>query len=331
MKRLVITAQDLNEFKESNAYNRIMNFVISLSQSVRGIPNSKSPSNKNVFILLQILDKISEIADQTEPENTQNRFGNPSFRLFYDKLEQNVGSMLQFIDNEEVSMYLLKSFGDRQRIDYGTGHEASFLCFLLCLFELNFFSESDKCSVVIHVFFGYIRLMRKIQKLYLLEPAGSQGVWGLDDYHTLPFLFGASQLCGHKHIKPRSIRSKEIVDYFAKEYMYLDLIKNIQQIKEMELRWHSPMIDDISSSKSWEKVEQGMLKLFSTKVLEKLPIMQHFLFGKIIPFVNKSGRIGESEHDHVYAMGEEFPQCCGMRFPSAHAAKQYLTPRMPFD
>lgn len=47
---------------------------------------------------------------------------------------------------------------------------------------------------------------------------------------------------------------------------------------------HSPMLYDISSVPSWNKVNTGMAKMYIAEVLKKVPVVQHFLFGYLFPF-----------------------------------------------
>lgn len=341
-RKAILLPEQLTYFQRSKTHQTVVSYIESLNNAVVGVKLtdecSESPA---VTAILGILSEVQKVAENTPPvENTASRFGNPAFRTFYDRVLEMTPSIQATLPKlphdaiEEVSVYFAESWGNRTRIDYGSGMELNFLCWLTCLERLGVTEESDHRALVIRVFWRYIEIMRILQSTYWLEPAGSHGVWGLDDYHFLPFLFGSSQLRGHKYIRPKSIHDAEIVDEYSKQYIYFASIKFINSIKTASLRWHSPMLDDISAVKTWDKVNSGMIKMYLAEVLNKLPVVQHFLFGSILvydgplqPTTDENGDDAHQGHSHLHGSlggaGQRevgWGDCCGIPVPSAFAA-----------
>ena len=195
-----------------------------------------------------------------------------------------------------LCLYLNASFGDARRIDYGTGHELNFFCFLYSLTAVHFIrlppppvtlptsppTPSIHSSLSLIIFPRYLILMRRLQSRYLLEPAGSRGVWGLDDFSFLPFLLGSAQLIGHPHLRPRSIRYPEVVESVAGEWMYVEAVRWVLSMKSVSFAEHSPMLNDITAVRSWETVNAGLRRMYEAEVLRKFPIVQHFIFTSLL-------------------------------------------------
>ncbi|SZF03085.1 unnamed protein product [Blumeria hordei] len=365
--RRILSANDHALFLDSPAYKLLLAFIFGLADMVADTPISSvkdtdiSPTLK---IILKILDQVQDTVELCPPEDQGNsRFGNRGFSNFLNLCNKEHSRWHEQFDITpaaiiEVSTYLLQSFGDGSRIDYGSGHELNFMIWLLCLYQLGLITTSDFRPLVLVIFTRYLELMRLIQSKYYLEPAGSHGVWGLDDYQFLPFLFGSSQLRSHPHLRPLSIHQEFILEQYGKDYMYLGQVSFINSVKNVEgLRWHSPMLDDISSAKSWAKVEAGMRRMFIAEVLKKLPVMQHFLFGSLVPAADgmtledlsklKEGtETNQAGHTHAVPNKNHvhpvtgWGDCCGIKVPSSFAAAQEMKKsaaaggqlrRIPFD
>ncbi|KAG7826979.1 hypothetical protein KL920_004977 [Ogataea angusta] len=132
------TPEDLAKFQHSAVYSDMVQFVVDLAKSVHGLELGYTDNSlgDNIGKVLQLLEKINSIVDNHPVvKDTSSRFGKPEFRDFYDELATKASGLVQGCAGEEhaeeLGSYLLSSFGDRTRIDYGSGHELNFACFLL--------------------------------------------------------------------------------------------------------------------------------------------------------------------------------------------------------
>ncbi|KAG4304307.1 hypothetical protein PORY_002282, partial [Pneumocystis oryctolagi] len=240
--------------------------------------------------ILDILDVLLLWIEEIPPETGPKRFGNKAFQKWVHRLENEAMGLLKkhlpewiYPALNEIYPYFISGFGHGQRLDYGTGHELSFTAFLCGLMLLRFFKlNRDESAIVLKIFNKYFEIVRILIITYNLEPAGSHGVWGLDDHFFLPYVFGSSQLSYvDVSVFPKDILDKNIVKQQKSENLYFGAINFINQVKQGPFFEHSPYLYDISGVEHWKKVnQQGMLKMYYAEVLGKFPVIQHFLFGK---------------------------------------------------
>ena len=326
---------DVSFFLTSYAYRDIMTFVLQLNHAM--VPRKSEPGVVHVYEMLspesdlaeysrpvqklrEVIEKLESLIEEAPPDTGPRRFGNVSFRKWYKLAESRIPALLNdflpehvprqgpFEDRpwglndsvSELEEYFTGSFGDEQRLDYGTGHELSFIAFLGCLWKLSCFADGEpgeeERGIVLGVFQPYLQLIRKLIMTYTLEPAGSHGVWGLDDNSFLPYVFGSAQFCpaisesdktpveGSMPDAPKasSVTDAKIVTEERKRNMYFSAVGNIYDMKKGPFWEHSPMLFDISGiTAGWGKINKGMLKMYNAEVLSKFPVVQHFPFGSL--------------------------------------------------
>ena len=319
---------DVEFFLTSTAYRDIMTFTLQLNRAM--VPRKLEDGKVRTFELGSdnvqfsqlvgklgsMISKLESIIEEAPPDTGPRRFGNISFRTWYKLVEDRADGILsEFVPLQvlgfksstitdgalyELRSYLLGSFGSPQRLDYGTGHELSFLAFLGGIWKLGGFENQDpdneERGIVLGIFEPYLHLIRNLIRTYTLEPAGSHGVWGLDDNSFLPYIFGSAQFSPAINSNeqtpvegslpdtpdPSSVAKSNIVEQERKRNMYFSAVGNIYDVKRGPFWEHSPMLYDISGIRAgWGKINKGMIKMYNAEVLSKYPVVQHFPFGSL--------------------------------------------------
>ncbi|KEZ40082.1 Serine/threonine-protein phosphatase 2A activator 1 [Scedosporium apiospermum] len=274
-----------------------------------------------------LLKKVEAMVEEAPPDPGPRRFGNVSFRKWHKLVEERTDALMdEFIDEavlsfpsssssfdgeggkagprDELRAYFLGGFGSEQRLDYGTGHELNFLAFLGCLWKLGAFKDGKEGgdlerSLVLGVLEPYLHVIRRVILTYTLEPAGSHGVWGLDDHSFLPYIFGSAQLTrpitddepmpleGSVRGAPKTgdVVKSDVVERERERNLYFSAIGFINDVKKGPFWEHSPILFDVSGVQDgWGKINKGMIKMFNAEVLSKFPVVQHFPFGSLFSF-----------------------------------------------
>ena len=309
--KMINEGSDVSHFLTSKAYRDIGVFVMQLNRAMcprkfkgddgkdkfrtfnLGSEYETSPV-ESVRKLQQLLSEVESYIDEAPPDPGPRRFGNVSFRTWYGILEGKLPGLLkEYLPesvltfgsggdgqdtkaSDELTAYFLGGFGSAQRLDYGTGHELSFLAFLGCLWKLGAFSDGQpngdiERNIVLGVFEPYLRVVRRLILTYTLEPAGSHGVWGLDDHSFQPYIYGSAQLTRaitddepmplegslFRAPKPSLVVKADYVEEERKRNMYFSAIGFINDVKKGPFWEHSPILFDVSGIKDgWGKINK---------------------------------------------------------------------------
>lgn len=265
--------------------------------------------------LRALLDTAAALIADAPPDSGPRRFGNVSFRTWHGLLEARASALLDDVlqlptstsandsssrdesshrwagiraaAKPEIMAYLLGSWGNAQRLDYGTGHELSFIAFLGCLWKVGLFNDGTddvndnnsnnndsghiERAIVLGVVESYLAVVRRLIATYTLEPAGSHGVWGLDDHSFVPYIFGSAQLA--RAVRPRDpmpvdgsvdgapmpgdIVKANVVARERGRNMYFAAVGFINDVKRGPFWEHSPLLFDISGVRDgWGKINK---------------------------------------------------------------------------
>lgn len=242
-------------FTQTQAYKEIKQFLFKINLQLL---REKQRYSEKVISLL----KNTKLIIERIPLKEKGRFANTALTDFFKELNEMETGF-------DYDIYYKSSFGNDSRLDYGTGHEMNFLCFLKCLVDKN----EMQLNEVFLTLKEYFRVIRLFIKKFDVEPAGSKGTWGLDDYQLLPFILGSGELRGNK------ITFFELID--NSDYCFGEALNYVIEVKGKDISVHSPLLYSYKDYE-WDKLNLILLEMYDESIFRNKVVNQHFIYTDLL-------------------------------------------------
>ncbi|GAA5894242.1 hypothetical protein JCM6882_007610 [Rhodosporidiobolus microsporus] len=273
--RKILTQDDMQQWLRSEAYSNIERFIERLRTASE--TSGEGNSSQAVVVVVEFLERIGTWINEAATAGSPASRGK-AFKSWLARVEEassvfnhDLVSPSQAAALPELQFHLVSSFGSAIRLDYGTGHELSFLAYLLILRLISVLKQEDEPAIVKRCFVTYRDVVGKLQKAFKLEAAGKMGVWGVDERGHLVYHFGASQSRIHPSKRPASLLAPPSLTPNSISYLYLSTLFHLND-----------SFDPSTKSDNGD----GLLGLYRSEVLQRLPVVQHFRFGAVLRWLD---------------------------------------------
>lgn len=253
-------ADPKKDFKKTEAYRCIHDFIFLIDHTIKKNKNCASLPVSDPFI-----PSLRAIVENTPLSTKHARFANEAMRDVIEQVAQLVAPQrkdaggIVYPDNEfSEGAYLKEAFGNGIRMDFGTGHELNFLCYLFVRYKRGLLTVLEVPAVLAE----YFRIIRLYIKKFNIEAAGARGVWSIDDYQLLPFLFGSSE-------------------NFDSPFRIMDIPSGI-----FHEAWAAKEAGGMLASVcelGWQEINVNLIKMYDREVLSKFVVTQHFIYSSYLP------------------------------------------------
>lgn len=306
---------DVGKYQSSLSYHELVDYVNQTSIAIQGVRPGEYPVSATMLRLCSMFDGIDQAwlpSAGCGSTTSKATAAATLFKLTHNVAQQDIVKYVHAItgfrawscnmlrnvfhtleqalpDNQCINMgklgqYLSSCFGSQSRMDYGNGHELSFLFFLCSLFRAGVLQPEDYPAAALMLFARYLNCVRMLQQTFELRPAGFHGAYSVDDYQFVAYLWGAAQLCIDAPFKPREILNPEVYNKWRDAYLLASCIAYVGDTKTGSFATHSSHLWSIAALGTWTQVFDGLHNMYLKGILTEFHMPRNLMFGELMAY-----------------------------------------------